>query len=63
MNEGNERRNEEAELTREESKALAEALLDALGLPKPELDDEEREVIRRAVQEWRQRKAAKYGEE
>ena len=63
MNEGNERRNEGAELTREESKALAEALLDALGLPKPELDDEEREVIRRAVQEWRQGKAAKYGEE
>ena len=62
MNEGNERRNEGAELTREESKALAGALLDAMGLPEPDLDDEEREVIRRAVREWRSGKAAKDGE-
>jgi len=48
--------NEGFQLTREESKALAGALLDVMGLPEPDLDDEEREVIRRAVREWRRRK-------
>lgn len=52
MNEGTK------ELTREEIRALAGAVLDVLGVPEIERTDEEREVIRRAIDEYRRRKAA-----
>ena len=63
MNEGNERRNAAAEgtneglsLSREESKALAGAVLDALGVDDVEIDEEELEAIRRAVDDWKRRR-------
>ena len=52
MNEGTK------ELTREEIRTLAGAVLDVLGVPEIERTDEEREVIRRAIDEYRRRKAA-----
>lgn len=52
MNEGTK------ELTRDEIRALAGAVLDVLGVPEIERTDEEREVIRRAIDEYRRRKAA-----
>lgn len=52
MNEGTK------ELTREEIRALAGAVLDVLGVPEIERTDEEREVIRGAIDEYRRRKAA-----
>lgn len=50
MNEGN------REWSREEIRALAREVLDALGVEKADLDDEEREILRRAVEDWRRRK-------
>lgn len=54
--------NEGLLLTVEELKNLAEGVLDVLGLPNVERSDEEREVIRRAVEDYRRKKAQKkYG--
>lgn len=44
-------------LTRDEVKALAGEVLDALGVEKAEMTDEEREILRRAVEDWRRKKA------
>lgn len=50
MNEGN------SKFTREELRQIAEETLKALGVEPVELDDGERDVIRKAVEEWRKRK-------
>ena len=50
MNEGTK------ELTREELRALANAVLDTLGIEDVERTDEEREVIRRAIRDYRERR-------
>ena len=52
MNEGNGVK----EFTREEIREIAEETLKALGVEPVELDDVERDVIRKAVEEWRGRK-------
>ena len=39
--------------TREEIREIAEETLRAIGVEKGELSDEEREVVRKAVEEWR----------
>lgn len=44
------------EFTREEIREIAEETLRALGVETGELSEEEREVIKRAVEEWRMRK-------
>lgn len=44
------------EFTREEIREIAEETLRALGVETGELSKEEREVIRKAVEEWRMRK-------
>lgn len=44
------------EFTREEIREIAEATLRAIGVEPVELDDGERDVIRKAVEEWRKRK-------
>ena len=46
------------EFTREEIREIAEETLRALGVEPVELDDEEQDVIRKAVEEWRNRKKA-----
>ena len=43
-------------LTRDEVKALAGEALEALGVEKAEMTDEEREVLRRAIENWRRQK-------
>ena len=43
------------EFSREEIREIAEETLKALGVEPVELDDGEREVIRKAVEEWRKR--------
>lgn len=52
MNEGNKVK----EFTREEIWEIAEETLRAIGVEKGEMDDGEREVIRKAVEEWRKRR-------
>lgn len=52
MNEGTK------EFSREEIREIAEETLKALGVEPVEMSDEEREVIRRAVEDWRNRKKA-----
>jgi predicted Ser/Thr protein kinase len=47
------------EFTREEIREIAEETLKALGVDTGELSEEEREVIRKAVEEWRGRKGYK----
>ena len=44
------------EFTREEIREIAEETLRAIGVEKGEMDDGEREVIRKAVEEWRKRR-------
>ena len=44
------------EFTREEIREIAEETLRAIGVETGELDDGEREVIRKAVVEWQGRK-------
>ena len=44
------------EFSREEIREIAEETLKALGVDNVEMDDGEREVIRKAVEEWRGRK-------
>jgi hypothetical protein len=44
------------EFTREEIREIAEETLKALGVETGELDDGERDDIRKAVEEWRKRK-------
>lgn len=44
------------EFTREEIREIAEETLRAIGVEIGELSEEEREVIRKAVEEWRMRK-------
>ena len=44
------------EFTRKEIREIAEETLRAIGVEKGELSDEEREVVRRAVEEWMGRK-------
>lgn len=46
-------------LTRDEVKALAGEVLEALGVEKAEMTDEEREVLRRAIENWRRQKKKK----
>ena len=46
---------EEREIPREELKQMAEGLLNALGLDEVHRTEEELEVIRRAMEEWRKR--------
>lgn len=53
MNEG------KFELTRDEVKALAGEVLDALGVERNKMDEGEREVLRKAVEEWRRRTGRK----
>ena len=55
MNEGT------REFTREEIRQIAEETLKALGVEPVELDDGERDVIRKAVEEWRGRKKMNEG--
>ena len=43
-------------LTRDEVKALAGEVLEAMGVEKAEMTDEEREVLRRAIEDWRRQK-------
>lgn len=50
MNEGT------REFTMEEVREIAGETLKALGVEKVEMDEEEREVIRKAAEEWRERK-------
>lgn len=44
------------EFTREEIRQIAEETLRAIGVEKGELSEEEREVVRKAVEEWRKKK-------
>ena len=44
------------EFTREEIREIAEETLRALGVETGELSEEERDVIRKAVEEWRKKK-------
>lgn len=44
------------ELSREDVRALAGEVLEALGVETVELDEGEQKVIRKAVEEWRKRK-------
>lgn len=50
------------ELSREDVRALAGEVLEALGVETVELDEGEQEVIRKAVEEWRRRRAQKKDE-
>ena len=50
MNEGT------SKFSREELRQIAEETLKALGVEPVELDDGERDVIRKAVEEWRKKK-------
>jgi hypothetical protein len=52
MNEGNRVK----EFSREEIREIAEETLRAIGVEPVELDEREREVVRKAVEEWRRRK-------
>lgn len=52
MNEGTK------EFSREEIREIAGETLKALGVEPVEMSEEEREVIRRAVEDWRNRKKA-----
>lgn len=45
------------EVTRDEIRALAGEVLAALGVEKVEMDGEEQEAVKRAVDEWRRRRA------
>ena len=49
------------EFTREEIREIAEETLRAIGVETGELSDEEREVVRKAVEEWRERKKMNEG--
>ena len=49
------------EFTREEIREIAEDTLRAMGVETGELSEEEREVIRKAVEEWRRRKKGNEG--
>lgn len=44
-------------LSREDVRALAGEVLEALGVEKVEMDGEEQEAVKRAVEEWRRRRA------
>jgi len=45
------------QLSREDVRALAGEVLEALGVEKVEMDGEEQEAVKRAVDEWRRRRA------
>lgn len=49
------------EFTREEIREIAEETLRAIGVEKGELSEEEREVVRKAVEEWRGKKNGNEG--
>ena len=49
------------EFTREEIREIAEETLKAIGVETGELSEEEREVIRKAVEEWRRKKKMNEG--
>lgn len=57
MNEGTKAK----EFTREEIREIAEETLRALGVETGELSEDEREGIRKAVEEWRGRKKGNEG--
>ena len=44
------------ELSREDVRALAGEVLEALGVERVEMDGEEQEAVKRAVDEWRGKK-------
>lgn len=43
-------------LTSDEVKALAGEVLEAMGVEKAEMTDEEREILRRSIEDWRRQK-------
>lgn len=49
------------EVTRDEIRALAGEVLEALGVERVEMDEDEREVVRKAVEEWKRGKAREMG--
>ena len=49
------------EFSREEIRQIAEETLKALGVENGEMSEEEREVVRKAVEEWRGRKNGNEG--
>lgn len=51
-----ERRDFVEELSREDVRALAGEVLEAVGVEKVEMDGEEREAVRKAVEAWRKGK-------
>ena len=57
MNEGNRGK----EFTREEIREIADETLRAIGVEKGELSEEEREVVRKAVEAWRRKKKVNVG--
>ena len=50
------------ELSREDVRALAGEVLEDLGVEPVTITDEDREVIQRAAEEWKRRKAQENGE-
>jgi hypothetical protein len=50
------------EVTRDEIRALAGEVLAALGVEKVEMDEDERETVRKAVEEWKRGKTREMGE-
>ena len=49
-------------LSREDVRALAGEVLEALGVETVEMDEEELEVVRKAVEAWRKGKAQEMGD-
>lgn len=49
------------QLSREDVGALAGEVLEALGVEKVEMDEEEEAVVRRAVEEWKRGKTREMG--
>ena len=47
---------ERRELNREEIRRFAGEVLDAMGVEKAEWNDEERDILRRALDDWRRKK-------
>lgn len=49
------------ELSREDVRALAGEVLETVGVVRAEIGEEEREVIRRAAEDWRRRRDGEKG--
>ena len=50
------------ELSREDIRALAGEVLEALGVEKVEMEGEEQEAVKRAVEAWKRGKAQEMGD-